>query len=748
MAKILTLDTEKEIKSDFIEILKEKYLSYALSTITDRALPDVRDGLKPVHRRLLFAMSELKLGSANTFKKCARVVGDVIGKYHPHGEQAVYDSLVKLAQDFSHRYPLIEGQGNFGNVDGDNAAAMRYTESRLTRISELIMDQMYDGTIEFSANYDESEIEPKVFPSAFPNLLANGTSGIAVGMATNIPPHNILEILEIAMLILEEPNIQFDKIMEHFKGPDFPTGGVIINSRNEIIEIYKKGRGVIKLRCKWKEVQDNKGYAIEIVEIPFGIQKSRLIEKLAELVLNKTIPFISDVRDESDEKISIIIKPRGKEIKSHELMMKLFQLTDLETNFSVNMNVLQDGKKRAPRILGLDEMIRQWLSHRHEILIKSNKYYLEKVQKRIHILEGLRVAYIHLTELIDIIRNVDEPKWNIMERFSLSEIQANSILDMKLRSLRKLEETMIERELSDLNSKRIKYEQILGSEKQQKKEIKTQLVSLRNIFNKDPFLSNLARRITKFKENERIENISNFVETYPATVVITNLGWIKAYNRHDLEINKINLKDGDVIQHILEVKSTSKLCFYTTNGKVYAVEVSKIKYLRKDFEPIAVYINLEKEERIISVLEHEKSAEVIMLKDKGKGMIVKQENLLSFTKNGKRIMNVANKESVMLAKKVEGDYIAMINGLGNLLVFSHRELNRMQKGSGVKFQDTKDSIVIDLITFDLDENIYLALKDKKSRKFKVKEITRYIGKRANQGKKIDKPVKDSLCFKK
>ena len=702
---------EISIKSDFIDLLKEKYLSYALSTITDRALPDVRDGLKPVHRRLLYAMSELKLGSEESFKKCARVVGDVIGKYHPHGEQAVYDSLVKLAQDFSHRYPLIQGQGNFGNIDGDNAAAMRYTESRLTRVSELIMDKINDGTTKFIRNYDETEYEPTVFPSYFPNLLANGSSGIAVGMATNIPPHNIIEILEMAELLIENEDIDGDALMKNFNGPDLPTGGVIVSTKEEIHEIYQKGRGSLKIRCKWEEVKVNNSYVIKITEIPFGIQKSKLIEKLADCILSKTIKNIADVRDESDENVCIIIKPKNASIPPLQIMGNLYKFTDLEVNLSINMNVLQGGEGKIPRVLSLREIIIQWLDHRHQILIKSNEFYLERAEKKIHNLEGYLIVYMNIDQVISIIRNSDTPKADLILEFDISESQAESILEMKLRSLRKLEEISLKNDLKKFKKQRKEIKEILISPSIQKLRMLEEINVLKNLFTEDKNLSSMSRRLTLIQAPSDIE-LENCDEEFSVTVFLTEKGWIRTVEGHNVDENAIKLKDQDKLMCTAKITTEKKLLIFTNIGKVYSIHANKLKIKNNDFEPIRKYLNLTQDEYILHVNEYSLDGpDLILISKKGKGMISKQKEMLTSTRNGKVVMNLARGISVCAVRQVSGSHIAVISDSGNLLVFSHKDIKRLSRGSGIIFQNLKNGTIIDITSANPNEVINLVNKN-------------------------------------
>lgn len=740
----MSSDQEITIKSDFIDLLKDKYLSYALSTITDRALPDVRDGLKPVHRRLLFAMSELKLGSENSFKKCARVVGDVIGKYHPHGEQAVYDSLVKLAQSFSHRYPLIQGQGNFGNIDGDNAAAMRYTESRLTQVSELIMDQVHDGTTEFVRNYDESEFEPKVFPSAFPNLLANGSSGIAVGMATNIPPHNIIELLDMAIKLQKNREIAEDELMSDFLGPDFPTGGVLISSKSEIIEIYKKGRGSLRLRCEWTEERSRNGYLIKITQIPYGVQKSKLIEKLADLVISKTINEISDIRDESDESVCIIIKPKNSSIEPKKIMNKLFRLSDLEITITINMNVLQDGDNKVPKVLGLKEVLAQWLDHRQSILIKSYQHYLEKAEKRIHTLEGYLVVFLDIDKVISIIRTSDYPKKDLISEFSLSDQQAESILEMRLRSLRKLEEITIQKELKSLLRDRKDYREILGSKSSQVSKIIEQLTSLIKLFSDDSYLSDLSSRIT-IVEDHVIELDTQLEDVIPLTFFMTEKGWLRLRDGHGIEDKNKDLKDGDKVSFLEECYSNTDLLLFSNKGRVFTLNIFKLHKTR-DFEPIKKYFNLDPDEKIIQLLRDENNeTDLMFISNKCKGMISAQNKMKSQTKNGKVVMNLANtNQQLKIVKPINHKYICVLNNAASVILIDQTNINRVSKGSGISFQKTKEAELLDALSVDINDK--LAIRSVANNRIiaKLEDLHSYLGERGRVGKKLKLNIKGGV----
>ncbi|MEC8496687.1 MAG: DNA gyrase subunit A, partial [Pseudomonadota bacterium] len=631
--------------------------------------------------------------------------------------------------------PLIQGQGNFGNIDGDNAAAMRYTESRLTRVSELIMDKINDGTTKFIRNYDETEYEPTVFPSYVPNLLANGSSGIAVGMATNIPSHNIIEILEMAKLLIDDEDIESDALMKNFNGPDLPTGGLIVSTKEEIHEIYQKGRGSLKIRCKWEEVKVNNSYVIKITEIPFGIQKSKLIEKLADCILSKTIKNIADVRDESDENVCIIIKPKKASIPPLQIMGNLYKFTDLEVNLSINMNVLQGGEGKIPRVLSLREIIIQWLDHRHQILIKSNEFYLERAEKKIHNLEGYLIVYMNIDQVISIIRNSDTPKADLISEFDISEGQAESILEMKLRSLRKLEEISLKNDLKKFKKQRKEIKEILISPSIQKLRMLEEINVLKNLFTEDKNLSSMARRLTQIQAPSDIE-LENCDEEFSVTVFLTEKGWIRTVEGHIVDENAIKLKDQDKLMCTAKITTEKKLLIFTNIGKVYSIYANKLKINNNDFEPIRKYLNLTQDEYILHVNEYSLDGpDLILISKEGKGMISKQVEMLTSTRNGKLVMNLVRGISLCAVRQVSGSHIAVISDSGNLLVFSHKDIKRLSRGSGIIFQNLKNGTIIDITSANPNEVINLVNKNTSRSIIKI-DASDYIGERGRIGKSL------------
>jgi topoisomerase-4 subunit A len=558
-----TLVTPPGDNGGFVEVvdlkgaLEERYLAYALSTITQRALPDARDGMKPVHRRILFAMRQLRLDPGAAFKKSARVVGDVIGKYHPHGDQSVYDALVRLAQDFAQRWPMVEGQGNFGNVDGDNAAAMRYTEARMTEVARLLLEGLDEDAVDFRDTYDGSESEPVVLPGAFPNLLANGSQGIAVGMATSIPPHNVAEILDAALHIIEHPGAVTDDILHLVLGPDFPTGGVIVEPKHMIAEAYRTGRGGFRVRARWHKEETGRGTWVAVVtEIPYLIPKSRLIEKLAELVIEKKLPILADVRDESADDIRIVLEPRSRSIDPELLMASLFKLSELEARFPLNMNVLVNG--RVPQVLGLAEAIRQWLSHRREVVVRRARFRLAAIEKRLEVLSGFLIAYLNIDEVIRIVREEDDPKAELMRRFELSEIQADAVLNIRLRALAKLEEFAIRKEHAALEAEKAGIDALLGSDRKQWSKVKSEIASVRKTFGPE---TPLGKRRSTFADAPDValgDFTEAFVEREPLTVVVSEKGWIRTLKGHVKDLTTLTFKTGDNLKTAFFAETTSR----------------------------------------------------------------------------------------------------------------------------------------------------------------------------------------------
>jgi topoisomerase-4 subunit A len=720
------------------DALSERYLSYALSTIVSRSLPDVRDGLKPVHRRLLFAMRKLKLDPDAGFKKCARVVGDVIGKYHPHGDAAVYDTLVRLAQEFSQRYPLVDGQGNFGNVDGDNAAAMRYTEARLTSVAWALLDGIDQDSVDFRDTYDGEESEPVVLPARFPNLLANGSAGIAVGMATSIPPHNIVELCSALIHLIKFPSATFEKLIKFIKGPDFPTGGVLVEPNESIVESYSTGRGSFRLRSRWIEEKLPHGlYQIIITDIPYQIQKSRLIEKIAELIITKKLPILSDVRDESTDEIRIVLEPKSRSVDSNILMEQLFRLTELETRVSLNLNVLDSNS--TPRVMNIREALQAFLDHRHEVLIRLTKYRLEKIEKRIEILEGFLIAYLNLDEIISIIRNEDSPKAKLKKNFKLNEIQAEAILNMRLRQLRKLEEIEIKSEHTNLSKESKDLQALLNDTKRRWKVIEQDIGDIKKTFSTK---NSLGRRRTKISILPKViaAPFENIIEREPITILTSEKGWIRSQKGHVIETSELKYKEGDNERFIIHAETTDKLIIFATNGRFYTLGCDKIPGGRGHGEPLRLMIDLTEGHDVSSMFiyknknqNEEKERKIIVASDAGRGFIIKEDDVIAQTRNGKQIINLSDGEEALRAIIIgsEHDHLAVLGTNRKLLVFPLIELPEMNRGRGVILQRYAKGELSDITTLKLSDG--LNWKSGQQRKRTETNIKDWIGKRAQSG---------------
>ncbi len=695
------------IDRDLGDVLGEKYLSYALSTIVSRSLPDVRDGLKPVHRRLLFAMAQLKLRHDQSPKKCARVVGDVIGKFHPHGDQSVYDAMVRLAQDFAVRYPLVDGQGNFGNIDGDNAAAMRYTEARLTAIAEKMLEGIDENAIDFRDTYDGETQEPVVMPASFPNLLANGATGIAVGMATSIPPHNIEEICDALVMQVEKPSITTAELMDVFHGPDLPTGGSLVEDKATILNAYETGKGSFRVRAKWEKEDLKQGqYQIVITEIPYQVQKSRLIEKIAELIISKKLPFLDDVMDESAEDIRIVLVPKNRNVDPQILMEAMYKYTDLENRISLNMNVLDGGI--APRVMNLPEILQAFIDHRREVLVRRSEFRLDKINHRLEVLGGYLIAYLNLDEVIRIIREEDDAKLSLMQTFDLTDVQADAILNMRLRALRKLEELEIRKEYEGLEEEKAKLEQLLGSKARQMTAVKKQILEIKKEFGKETELG--ARRTIISDAPTLIEVPTEaMIEKEPITVVCSEKGWIRGMKGHtDLsKIDEIKYKDGDRGQFIFHCETTDKLIAFATNGRFYTIGADKLPSGRGFGEPIRLMVDLPNDAEIVTLMKHEPENKLLIAADDGRGFIIAEKDVVAQTKNGKQILNVKGdvEAKICCILNNEDDYVATIGTNRKLLVFPLDEIPELSRGRGVILQRIKDGILNDVTSFKLEEGM-------------------------------------------
>ena len=621
------------------EALGDRYLAYALSTITSRSLPDVRDGLKPVHRRLLFAMRQLRLEPGTGFKKCARVVGDVIGKYHPHGDTAVYDALVRLAQEFAVRYPLVEGQGNFGNVDGDSAAAMRYTESRLTEYALAMLEGIDEAAVDFRENYDGTESEPILMPASVPNLLANGASGIAVGMATSIPPHNLEEICKALTHLIKFPNATIDKLLSLMPGPDFPTGGVLAESPTNIRSAYKTGRGSFRLRAKWQTEKLQRGqWQIVITEFPYHVQKSRLVEKVAELMHAKKLPMLEDIRDESAADIRLVLEPRSRTIEPEILMEALFQNTDLEVRVGMNMNVLD--LNTIPRVMDLREVLQSFLDHRHEVLVRRTNNRLEKIEKRLEVLAGYMVVFLNLDEVIKIIRNQDQPKPMLMQRWKLTDAQAEAILNMRLRALRKLEEIEIRREIEDLEKEQKALEVLMADKVLRWKSIAEEIANIRKRFGKN---TDLGKRRTEIGNapSATIVPITAMIEREPITVICSQMGWIRASKGHVDDVSSLKFKEGDRFRFALHAYTTDKVLMFGTNGRFYTMGCDRLPSGRGHGEPVRLMTGLSNDHDVVDLLIHVEGRKLIVASSDGRGFLVQENDVVAQTRGGKRVLNVS-----------------------------------------------------------------------------------------------------------
>jgi topoisomerase-4 subunit A len=733
-------DYEGNIENvDLKSALEERYLAYALSTIMGRALPDVRDGLKPVHRRILHAMRVLKLDPNTGFKKCARIVGDVIGKFHPHGDQSVYDALVRLAQDFAQRYPLVDGQGNFGNIDGDNAAAYRYTEARMTVVATLLLEGIDEDAVDFRLTYNEEDREPVVLPGSFPNLLANGASGIAVGMATNIPPHNAAELCEAAQHLIKFPNAGIEKLVEFVQGPDFPTGGTIIDDRASIVETYNTGRGSFRVRAKWEKVDTGRGgYQIIITEIPYQVQKSRLIEKIADLLINRKLPMLEDVRDESAEDVRIVLEPKSRTVDPEVLMESLFKVTDLENRFSMNMNVLSGGK--VPRVMGLREVLREWLDHRRNVLVRRSKFRLAQIEKRLEVLGGLLIAYLNIDEVIRIIRFEDEPKQKLIDRFDLTEVQVEAILNMRLRALAKLQEIEIRRENEELSAEKKQIEALLASEDDQWKILSADIGAIRKQFGKDTVLGARRTRFAEAKEID-IEAVQQaMIEKEPITVVISEKGWIRAMKGHIADLSSLTFKEGDKLKVAFTADSHDKIILFTTHGKFFTLGGDKLPGGRGHGEPVRVMIDMENDADIITGFRHDPSRKLLLVSTVGNGFICPESEIIANTRKGKQVMNVKLPDEALLCAPMKGDddHLAIVGENRKLLIFPLDQLPEMTRGKGVRLQKFKDGGVKDAKSFAMAGG--LTWQDAADRTFTKsgEELAEWMGERAQAGRMVPK----------
>jgi len=719
---------------DLREALEERYLSYALSTITQRALPDARDGLKPVHRRILHAMRLLRLDPDQGYKKSARIVGDVIGKFHPHGDQSIYDALVRMAQDFAQRYPLVDGQGNFGNIDGDSPAAMRYTESRMTDVASRLLEGMAEDAIDFKPTYDGEDEEPVVLPSNFPNLLANGSTGIAVGMATSIPPHNVGELCDAALhLINVNPNADARELVQFVRGPDFPTGGILVEGQESIINSYETGRGSFRLRAKWEREEKGRGvYQIVVTEIPYGVQKSRLIEKVAELLLAKKLPLLKDIRDESADDVRLVLEPRAGTVDATILMEQMFKVSDLEVRFPLNMNVLDKGT--VPKVMGLPEALRAWLDHRKIVLIRRSQHRLDQIAKRVEVLEGYIVAFLNLDEVIRIIREEDDPKAQLMATFNLTDNQAEAILNMRLRSLRRLEEMELRTEHSGLLTERGHLETLLGSDRRLWGEIARQVADLKKAYGDDHPLGPRRTAIGDAPTADSSEIETAFIEREPITVILSEKGWIRAMKGHTDDVDEKGFKAGDRLKLAVKAETTDKLLMLTTGGKVYTLGGDKLPGGRGQGEPVRIMVDIEEGHDIVDLFVYRPGAKRVVASSAGNGFVVAEDDLIANTRKGKQVLNVSGDDEARLLVPAAGDMVAVIGQNRKLLIFPAQQLPEMSRGKGVRLQKYKDGGISDLKTFKSEEG--LTWTDSSGRTFTrpMGELVEWVGDRAQAGR--------------
>ncbi len=735
MAKTPSTPKNQPIITDvtFKGALEERYLSYALSTIMARSLPDVRDGLKPVHRRLLFAMLQLKLDPKSGFKKCARVVGDVIGKYHPHGDVAVYDALVRLAQGFAVRYPLVDGQGNFGSVDGDNAAAMRYTEARLTEIALMLMEGLGADTVDFRATYDGEDSEPVVFPSSYPNLLANGTEGIAVGMATSIPPHNLGELCEALLWLIKSPNATTAKLVSFVQGPDFPTGGTIVEPQENIVSAYDTGRGAFRIRAKWaKEPLSHGLYQIVVTEIPYQVAKSKLIERIAELFREKKLPLLGNIRDESAEEIRIVLEPRSRTVDPAMLMESLFRATDLETRFNLNLNVLT--ANGVPQVMSLREALTAFLAHRQEVVVRRSTFRLGQIAHRLEVLDGFLIAYLNLDEVIRIIREEEDPKAKMMKKWKLTDVQVEAILNMRLRSLRKLEEFEIKREHKELRLEQADLKETVKSEEKRWNVIADELRDIKKRFGQ---ATKLGKRRTAFGDAPVATaaiSIEAFVEKEPITVLVSKMGWVRALKGHEVDLSDVKYKEGDEARFELHAQTTDKLVLLGTNGRFYTLAGDKLPRGKAQMEPIRLMVELGNDDDVVEAFVYQPGKKLLVASSVGKGFIVPMDDVVAQTRSGKQILNVPVGARAVAACIADGDLVAVVGSNRKLLVFPIVQIPEMKRGAGVALQKYKDAELADVKVFSAKEGLSWKQGGAGDRVRTETNIREWLGTRASVGK--------------
>ena len=717
-------------ETKFADALSERYLAYALSTITARSLPDVRDGLKPVHRRLLFAMRQLRLAPNEAFKKSARVVGDVMGKFHPHGDTAIYDAMVRLAQEFAQRYPLVDGQGNFGNIDGDNAAAMRYTEARLTEVAERLLRGIDEDAVDFRDTYDGEDSEPIVLPAAFPNLLANGAQGIAVGMATSIPPHNVEELCDALLHLIKHPNCSMETLVDFIPGPDFPTGGILVDTREAVSEAYRTGRGSFRLRARWEvEKLKNGTYQIVVTEIPYQVQKSRLVEKMAELLEARKLAMLGDIQDESAEDVRLVLEPKSRNVDPTVLMESLFRQCDLEVRVSLNLNVLD--AEQIPRVMSLREALLAFLEHRHVVLVRRSNFRLGKIDHRLEILAGYLIAYLNIDEVIRIIREEDEPKAEMMRRWDLSDVQAEAILNMRLRALRRLEEIEIRKEHEDLIAEKLDIEDLLSDESRRWHVVAGEISTLRKDFGKT---TKLGKRRTDIggPPSEVVVPMEAMVEREPITVVCSEKGWIRAMKGHLGDDAELKFKDGDGPRFLLRAETTDRILVFATDGRFYTLQADKLPRGRGHGEPLRLMIELANDHDLVTLEIHRPDRQFLVASDDGRGFRVNSADVVAQTRSGRQVMNPARGAKATICVATDGDSVAVVGTNRKLLVFALEEIPELTRGKGVILQRYKDGKMADAKIFRAEDGISWHMNGGRQRT--ETDLTTWIGKRAGTGK--------------
>ncbi|HCI49209.1 MAG: DNA topoisomerase IV subunit A [Alphaproteobacteria bacterium RIFCSPHIGHO2_01_FULL_41_14] len=721
------MSTEKTIL--FKDALGERYLSYALSTIMARSLPDVRDGLKPVHRRLIFAMRELKLDPKSSPKKCGRIVGDVLGKYHPHGDVAVYNALVRLAQDFTLRYPLVEGQGNFGNIDGDNAAAMRYTEARLTAVAHALMDGLDEDAVDLRETYDGEHQEPVVFPGKFPNLLANGSEGIAVGMATSIPPHNVKELCGALTHLIDYPDCEVQDLLEFVMGPDLPTGGQLIENKQTIRSVYETGRGSLRVRARYEiEPLEHGQYQIIITQIPYQVEKGRLVEQLANLLLNKKVPFLSNVLDESTDDIRVVLTPKSRSVDPAVLMSILFKQSDLETRVNLNMNVLNH--QNVPRVMNLKEILEEYISHRLVVLKRCSDYRLKEIAHRMEILKGLLIAYLNLDAVIRIIREEDEPKPVMQKKWHLSDVQVEAILNMRLRSLRKLEQLQIQTELDTLEAEAKILNELLSNPSAKMAHLKAEVKEMETQFGDDVVLGPRRTKIEVVEEATFIP-LEATVEKESVTIIFTQKGWIRSFKGHSIELDEIKYKDGDELSLMVKTDTTERLLFFGTDGRFYTMRACDVPGGRGFGEPIRMFLDLPPEAEVLLMEPYQEGDKFLVASSTGRGFVVEAASAVAQTKNGKQILNLDDKERALVCHKIAGDTVAVVGENRKMLLFPVADLPTMSRGRGVMLQKYGDGGLSDVKTFTLQTGLTWSNKKKS---YQETDLTTWLGRRASAGR--------------